>query len=649
MCRMLGAHTRLKCSAEESAVLDRAMVTFGNALHWAYGASQTSNLPALRKTLNSRFNLPAKWQEGIVVKVEQMQSEATGRKAWLLTSQTMRLEALTGYIAKLDKRIQSLTSRLTTLGKRGIAKAFQKPGKEKELQAKLDGVVFKRFYKNRKLLALQQEHETFKTADPLAHRVFGGRKLLAQRHRVGEESSPFPGEESWRAEWNRRRHGEIWLAGCGKVTCGNQAAQIDVKENTLTLRLPDDQAQERLKAEAERLGIAAERVSNKLHYKRLILKNVSFSPKHAKQISLAQSLKLPITVQIKKKHTPKGKRQFAKKKENPEVGYYLHVSYDLPAPQLATSHAVGVLGVDLNAKSLAWAMADHEGNPARAVKTPDGTTRVGEDSKDSKPSPRHLLHGTIPLDLTGLTSHQAKALVQEAVNHLVDMAKSNQSALAIENLDFSYRKAGAKEKGAGYSRMISGLRTAGFAEAIRSRCRKEGVALLQVNPRWTSVAGYVKYGLRFGMTVDQAAAFAIARIGLLAKRPERKPLPTHIQNGPKTGHKLSPKFIRMMQSRRESIVLSYQESVSLPQPVPRLFQKHRKQTGQTEALTWKKVRVVVGRDRRNWPNRLRGLANLKSRTRRLSSPALFLARKAKSQHSVRKTGSGANLKVTWAS
>lgn len=77
---------------------------------------------------------------------------------------------------------------------------------------------------------------------------------------MGAGESPFPHEEAWRLEWDRKRAGEIVLIGNGQEMGGNQAAQIDMGAETFTLRLPDDQAEERLMAEAARLGVSVERV-----------------------------------------------------------------------------------------------------------------------------------------------------------------------------------------------------------------------------------------------------------------------------------------------------------------------------------------------------------------------------------------------------
>ena len=614
---MLGASTRLKISPAEAAVLDRAMATFGQAVREAWSHVRREPGCKLDAWLKNHpvLRLPSVYREAVTTRVAQLQTEAVGQHAWRTASEEIRASALADHVKRLDRRLMALKKEAESLSRRGIAHTFAKTERLATVQGLITRLMARRFQKNRKRLATLDRLAALRARDPLSERVFGSRHLLAQRHRIGQKDSPFPTLEAWRQEWDRRRHGEIWLVGGGAESAGNQGGQHHPDSNpdqaTFTLRLPDDQAEERLAAEAERLGISVDQVPGKLQFKRLILNHVVFPKKLQTQIARAQSLGIPITVHVKKQLTPKGRAQQARKHPSPEIGYYLHLAYDLPWPDRVTSPAQGVLGVDLNAGHLAWAIADSTGNPMRAV-GPNTGQRTGP-----------LLFGTIPLDLQGLSAGQAKNAVRHAVKRLVELAEKYKVALAIEALDFSKRKAGAKEKGASYARMISSLRTAGFAAAMRSRCIKRGIPLVPVNPRWTSVAGYAKYGLRFGMSVDQAASFAIARIGLRAKRPTQTPLPTHAKTGNNLGKKLSPAFVRTLQARRDAKVFTYQEAVRLPAPVPPALQAKRKRHAkgcQTGSLTWENVREVVGWDRRNWANRLRGLPSPFS-ARRLPAPA----------------------------
>jgi IS605 OrfB family transposase len=225
---------------------------------------------------------------------------------------------------------------------------------------------------------------------------------------------------------------------------------------------------------------------------------------------------------------------------------------------------------------------------AWCITTPDGNVLKDENKKPLK--------GNIELPLREKTSRQTKAIMLRAIQELVALAEQYRVAIAHEDLDFTKAKVSMTEKGKGYSRMLSGLKTSGFASALRSRAGKCGIPVHAVNPSWTTVSGFAKYGMRHGFSIDQAAAFAIARKALLGKEPESfsKPVPTHSK---KDGKKLNPKFQRALLAKRESYVLKYDEVVGFAQPVPRVFQ--RKSPGQTK-LTWQNVRDGLGRDRRSW-------------------------------------------------
>jgi hypothetical protein len=131
---------------------------------------------------------------------------------------------------------------------------------------------------------------------------------------------------------------------------------------------------------------------------------------------------------------------------------------------------------------------------------------------------------------------------------------------------------------------------------LRSRCHKKGIPLYKVNPVWTSIAGWAKYGMKNALSIDQAAAFAIARKALLGTIND-KPLPTHIQTGPKAGQKLSPKFVRALRVKREARIVSYHESVCFAQPSPAF---HKMMLRSPNGCSWSNVAKVLGANRKHW-------------------------------------------------
>ena len=146
-----------------------------------------------------------------------------------------------------------------------------------------------------------------------------------------------------------------------------------------------------------------------------------------------------------------------------------------------------VLGVDLNPDHLAWCLIDSQGNPQR--------------------------WGKIPLDLTG-TAQQNADQIGRAVAELVRLAKHCGAPIAHEILDFTRKRAELRYLPRRLARLLSGFAYSKFATTLASRCAREGVARIPVNPAWTSVLGQANYAGVYGVSVDQGAGCVIARRAL---------------------------------------------------------------------------------------------------------------------------------------
>ena len=74
-----------------------------------------------------------------------------------------------------------------------------------------------------------------------------------------------------------------------------------------------------------------------------------------------------------------------------------------------------------------------------------------------------------------------------------------------------------------YSRMLSSFSYGKVQAYFLSRGYREGVEVHQVNPAFSSVIGRVKFMERYGLTVHQAAALALARrlLGCSERIPRR--------------------------------------------------------------------------------------------------------------------------------
>jgi IS605 OrfB family transposase len=192
-------------------------------------------------------------------------------------------------------------------------------------------------------------------------------------------------------------------------------------------------------------------------------------------------------------------RVLSRRQDDGSVAWHVHASVDVPtgfAPATARSREAGVLGLDLNARGVAWCVAKPDGN------------RLVKDCKAQR--------GFVPWDLKDKSDKERKQIIGTAVLQLVEKAQQLGVAVAIENLDFATKKltmrAGAVNKS--YNEMLSSLASSQFAEMMARACEKRWVKLYLVNPSYSSVGGYAKYGRLNRCNADEGAALWLARQAL---------------------------------------------------------------------------------------------------------------------------------------
>ena len=71
--------------------------------------------------------------------------------------------------------------------------------------------------------------------------------------------------------------------------------------------------------------------------------------------------------------------------------------------------------------------------------------------------------------------------------------------------------------------MLSSFAYKQIAQYLKAAGFRAGVAVIEVNPAYTSTIGAVNYAARYGISIHQGAAIALARRGLgLSERPARR-------------------------------------------------------------------------------------------------------------------------------
>ena len=167
-----------------------------------------------------------------------------------------------------------------------------------------------------------------------------------------------------------------------------------------------------------------------------------------------------------------------------------HATIDEKEAEKITDARCGVVSVDLNVDHLAVVLVDRSGNP------------MGRE--------------TIPFPEAGTPADAALAMIGDAASRLVALAVEDgrHFGIAVEDLDFTKKKAALKSFGKRHARRLSGFAYAAFFDMLSARCARSGIDLVEVNPAFTSVIGGLKYARGRAMTRHHAAALVIGRRAL---------------------------------------------------------------------------------------------------------------------------------------
>ena len=250
---------------------------------------------------------------------------------------------------------------------------------------------------------------------------------------------------------------------------------------TLRLRLPDCLAEQHgkyLVIEGVRFAYGHEQVLAALHSN---ADYAAYRRQHGEQAARGTELGQAISYRFKR--DDKGWRVFA--------------TTQMMEVPVVTDRRRGAVGVDLNADHLAVVETDASGNCINAWR--------------------------VPLVTYGKSTHQVEALIGDAVASVVAYAREVRKPIVIEKLDFRQKKADLEGESPRYSRMLSSFSYGKVKAYFISRGYRQGVEVHQVNPAFSSVIGRVKFMERYGLSVHQAAALALARrsLGFSERIPRR--------------------------------------------------------------------------------------------------------------------------------
>lgn len=193
-------------------------------------------------------------------------------------------------------------------------------------------------------------------------------------------------------------------------------------------------------------------------------------------------------------------------------GWRLFVTVHQPVANPAPAYRNGAIGVDLNHDHVAVATVDTRGDLERVERIDT-----------------HVAHKT---------AGQRADIYRHAARAIVDRAQQDGRPVVIEDLDFCDKRRRLREvDDPEAARRLSAFATKAFRAAVVSRARRCGVAVVEVDPAYTSVIGATR-AKKVGITVHQAAAWTIARRALGARETpphrfavpdgHRKPVPVTV-------------------------------------------------------------------------------------------------------------------------
>jgi len=311
-------------------------------------------------------------------------------------------------------------------------------------------------YSDDAILLAKQTIEIYKSHNKNPKKViFGSRALfdkLNKKHLTGKS------KENLIREWREKRQGNLYSRG-DKSKQGNLNLRLELSKEDMHLRI---------------------NTGNKQYVYTKVIRTVS--RKNDKWIDFMLMLLkakesgdwFPYSVRLKLKNG----------------NVYAFISVEEKFPPITIKKDNGIIGIDINAYPfhLALATASKDGN----LKNYQAIS----------------LH-----ELLDVSSEKRQYLEWQIAHQIIEIAKKENKAIAIENLD----KLPKGKRGDGFAKLRQKLQKwiyKRLLNKIEITARRNGIEIRKVNPAYTSLIGKLKYAPQFNIDKDIAAAFVIARRGL---------------------------------------------------------------------------------------------------------------------------------------
>lgn len=472
--------TRLRLPAgPHDAELDRMGELFGRLerrLHVALraidrelpGAAESRN--ALKVAFCAEHGITARHYNSLLRALDGKHASVIEKAKIDTTDLEDRLKAVRKKITDSVKKLDKAAAAEAGIAERAAAGKAPTKGQEKNRLNDKDRAALRRGVHGRRRQANRLEGRIARLRALTERRVppivFGSRKLLRSRPKDGASEEL----EAWLRRWRDARSAQVFSVGSKDEPGGSQCCRP----------LWDGWETGKIGLRLRRLGPVPAGASPHIEITGIPLN------KHASAllgpVRTLFAAKGSTAVSIRLVRTPADEPV-------PEGSsrWEALITVEERVPDAPAQAGGRVLGVDVNADHLAWALLSADGNRLK-------TGRIG-----------------LPLD--GRSAEARRSLICEAASALVKVATAEGARIALERLDFTRKKRelSLRPESANRRRRLHALPYAAILEAITRRAARAGVAVVQVNPAYTSLIGRVNFSTRHGISTHRAAALAIGR------------------------------------------------------------------------------------------------------------------------------------------
>ena len=220
------------------------------------------------------------------------------------------------------------------------------------------------------------------------------------------------------------------------------------------------------------------------------------------------------------------------------------------------------------------------------------------------------------------TKNQTINNIGNAVKEITNFAGLHQANVACEYADFGFKKYSMKyEATPSQTKKLNSFAYKKFREKLEMSLEKSGINLHYVNPAWSSLLGYIKYGVNKGLNKDQAAAYFIGKVAIPSKKQsyrqikeknkkilvlsKNEELPKWMKNNPS---------FKLNQSKRSITQMSKSKLEGKNNPSKRTFSG-----SEDKSLILRQVSKFLGVKRSSWNNKIKQLKIQKEAPRLTSS------------------------------